>query len=293
MAEASMKHELLLLSDGTWARTRGRLEGLTDDELRWEPAPGCWTVRPLADGTWVSDWAMPPPAAAPFTTIAWRLCHLIGCYGSVRNSAWLDVTVEEAPIESWVTPAPHTAEAAIALLEAAHGRWRAVLEASTDVSLATSIGAIGGHYADASRAGLVIHQLDEIIHHAAEIAVLRDLWRAQHQPPHDDPAVVRLLAGDTAAFDDVADPDALVSALAELGRFDLVEAAVARGLPVDGPPPTAHHRAATVGRIEVVDQLLAAGASKTVTDPQYRATPAVWAEFFGHAELAERLRPAD
>lgn len=30
---------------------RARLNGLTDDEYFWEPAPGCWSVRPRGTGT--------------------------------------------------------------------------------------------------------------------------------------------------------------------------------------------------------------------------------------------------
>ena len=31
--------------DEVYDRLRRRLEGLTDDEYFWEPAPGCWTVH--------------------------------------------------------------------------------------------------------------------------------------------------------------------------------------------------------------------------------------------------------
>ena len=62
-------------------------DGLTDDELHWEPAPGMWGVRlktelrtPLEDGAaegpyWMDTLAV-PDADAPFTTIAWRVAHL-------------------------------------------------------------------------------------------------------------------------------------------------------------------------------------------------------------------------
>ncbi|PQM46482.1 hypothetical protein C1Y40_03343 [Mycobacterium talmoniae] len=50
---------------------RPRLDGLTDDEYRWEPVPGCWTLHD--DGI---DHAFPAPQPPPFTTIAWRLVHL-------------------------------------------------------------------------------------------------------------------------------------------------------------------------------------------------------------------------
>ena len=56
-----MKQELVDLSDHVWQRTRARVEGLTDEEYFWEPAPGCWTIRPRGDGTWTVGRAPPPP----------------------------------------------------------------------------------------------------------------------------------------------------------------------------------------------------------------------------------------
>ena len=289
----SMQHELQSVTAEVWGRTRRRLEGLTDEELLWEPAPGCWSVRPLADGTWVKDGAVERPADPPLTTIAWRMVHLSGCYGSVRNSRWVGVEVAAPPpTEESLVPPPHTAGDAIAVLERAYARWEAVLDAADDDVLARPIGPIGGEYADQTRAALLLHQLDEVIHHGAEIGVLRDLYRAERRPAHPDPAIAALVRAPTrpdAAMFRAAPADAVVSALAELGRFDLVEAAVGHGLPVDGAPPTALHRCAGMGRAEVAEQLLAAGADPSLRDPIWHATPAEWATFFGHHDLAARL----
>src|SRR6185436_2248593 len=63
------------------ASLRPRLDGLTDDEYLWEPVPGCWTVR--HDGT--VDFDYPTPEPPPFTTIAWRLAHIIVGVLAVRN----------------------------------------------------------------------------------------------------------------------------------------------------------------------------------------------------------------
>ena len=52
---------------------RPRLDGLTDDEYFWEPVPDCWTVH--SDGG--VDFVYPEPTPTPFTTIAWRLAHVI------------------------------------------------------------------------------------------------------------------------------------------------------------------------------------------------------------------------
>jgi hypothetical protein len=63
--------------DWHWTRQlRPRLDGLTDDEYFFEPVPGCWTLR--RDGPrMIPDFAYPPPQPEPFTTIAWRMAHVI------------------------------------------------------------------------------------------------------------------------------------------------------------------------------------------------------------------------
>ena len=67
-----------------------RLEGLTDEEYLWEPAPGSWSIRPRTEATTshaagagdlVMDYAWPEPDPAPMTTIAWRIAHVVvGCF---------------------------------------------------------------------------------------------------------------------------------------------------------------------------------------------------------------------
>jgi hypothetical protein len=53
-----------------------------------------------------------------------------------------------------------------------------MVERFTDDELAVPIGPMGGPYADASLGTLVLHIADELIHHGAEVALLRDLYRA-------------------------------------------------------------------------------------------------------------------
>src|SRR3954453_20037546 len=69
------------------ALAAGRLAGLTAAEFLWEPVAGMWSVRPrdraptpagFGPGEWALDHAgsIAPFAAAPLTTIAWRLGHV-------------------------------------------------------------------------------------------------------------------------------------------------------------------------------------------------------------------------
>src|SRR3954470_2088058 len=119
-----VRRELADLSDEAWRRIRARLDGLTDEEYFWEPAPGCWSIRQRADGSWTADWPLPRPDPEPFTTIAWRLWHLIDMYGEDRAPKWLDVPAHGPPIgvDDPDAAPPATAADAVALLERAHDR---------------------------------------------------------------------------------------------------------------------------------------------------------------------------
>ena len=288
-----MKAELIDLSDQVWTRLRGRVEGLTDEEYLWEPAPGCWTIRPRADGTWVADSVLPRPALGPFTTLAWRLWHLIDMYGEDRAPRWLGVPAQGPAIGlDGDEGAPPTAASAIALLEQAHDRWDAHLALVDDALLAEEIGRVAGpEYADRSKASYVLHMLDEFIHHGAEVAQLRDLWRWQH-PIHEDPLAEQVLRGDPTvldAFGTSTPPAELVDLAAEHGRWELVTGLVQRGAPLTTSGLTPLHLAAGAGEVEVVQLLLDHGADPSAIDPQFHATPRQWAEFLRHPAVVALL----
>lgn len=164
---------------------RPRMEGLTDDEYLWEPVPGCWTVRPrgqagpempglvaAGSGDHVIDFAFPEPVPAPVTTIAWRLGHLVvGVFG-MRNASHFG-----GPADSYEThDYPGTAAGALAQLDEAHARWMAGITALDAQALATPCGPAEGPFGHLPMATLVLHIHREVIHHGAEIALLRDLY---------------------------------------------------------------------------------------------------------------------
>ena len=299
-----MKSELVDLSDEVWHRTRARVEGLTDEEYLWEPAPGCWTIRPRADGTWMADGPLPRPELEPFTTLAWRLWHVIDCYGEDRAPRWLDVPPQGAPIGADAPDAqpPSSATEAVDLLERAHDRWDAHLSLTDDERLGEPVGPVGGGYGHRTRAAYVLHMLDEFIHHSAEIAVLRDLWRWQ-RTVSADPVVERVMRGDLTvldAFDEEPPPADLVDQAAGYGRWDLVIGFVERGAPISTTGRTPLHVAAGAGELAVVKLLLDHGADPEAKDPEFHATPRQWAEFLRHPPVVELLaehaappRPSD
>jgi DinB superfamily len=147
---------------------RPRLDGLTDDEYFWEPVPGCWTVH--LDGS--IDFAFPAPAPAPLTTIAWRLAHVI--VGVLAMRAHSHFSGPPADYESW----HYATDAATALrqLDTAYTDWMSGVRNLTAGALDEPVGPAEGPWADKPMLALVLHINREVIHHGAEIALLRDLY---------------------------------------------------------------------------------------------------------------------
>lgn len=147
---------------------RPRLEGLTDDEYFWEPVPGCWTLHP--DGS--IDFSYPPPQPEPFTTIAWRLAHVIVGVLAMRNHSHFGGP--PADYQSW--PYARDARTALEQLDTAYANWITGVRGLDAAALARPCGPAEGPYADFSMATLVLHINREVIHHGAEIACIRDLY---------------------------------------------------------------------------------------------------------------------
>ncbi|GLY22617.1 DinB family protein [Micromonospora sp. NBRC 101691] len=174
----------LLQHQITWHWTdhlRARLDGLTDDEYLWEPTPDCWNVRPRGTGTapvlggsgaMTIDFAMPEPDPTPFTTIAWRLGHVIVGVLAVRNAAHFG----RAPTDYQSFEYAATAAEALAQLDAEYATWLAGVESLGETGLARPCGEAEGPYAEHPMAALVLHINRELIHHLAEVCLLRDLY---------------------------------------------------------------------------------------------------------------------
>jgi hypothetical protein len=171
-------HELIDQLDLHWnVWFRPRLEGLSDEEYLWEPVDGCWSVRPGEDGVWRMDayddidGAPDPP---PFTTIAWRLCHIGShCLGMRATNHFSDETYRLDDV-AW----PVTADEAIGFVNDAYTRWKAGVEAMGNEGLYLAAGPAEDPYGEHPMAALVLHINREVIHHGAEVACLRDLYRA-------------------------------------------------------------------------------------------------------------------
>lgn len=170
------RDELLAQLDFYWDHQfLPRLEGLTDDECFWEPVANCWTVRTAEDGSTTIDWQWPAPDPPPVTTIAWRLAHVAVLVFGLRASAHFgdgSLTIASA---RW----PASAAEALAMLEEHHRAWRDGVLRLDDEQLQQRVGPVEGPYSEHSMAALVLHLNRETIHHGAEVALLRDLYRAR------------------------------------------------------------------------------------------------------------------
>lgn len=161
---------------------RPRLDGLTDDEYFDEPVPGCWNVRPRGEsdaalqggsGAFVIEFQMPAPEPAPVTTIAWRLGHVIVGVLAMRSASHFG-----GPATDYMThDYAGTAAGALAQLDEAYEHWITGVRGLDADGLATPCGPAEGPYAEFPMATLVLHINRETIHHGAEIALLRDLYR--------------------------------------------------------------------------------------------------------------------
>lgn len=290
--------ELQRLSDVVWDRTWRRLDGLSDDEYLWEPAPGCWSIRERPDGTPFGEWA-PIVYPDPFTTLAWRLWHLIDMYGEDRAARFLDVPPQGDPVglDGPDPTPPATAAEALDQLDRAHARWDAHLALADDERLGAVIGPVGGEYNNDTRAGFVLHMLDEFIHHGAEVSLLRDLYRWQ-KPVSTDALTERAIRGDRSLLVDIesVDPEtssALLSTAASFGRWALVEELIDGGVRIANVGRTPAHAAAGAGELDLLRKLVDHGADLATRDPDFDSTPLTWARFTDRERVVEWLEEHD
>ncbi|WP_432560565.1 DinB family protein [Granulicoccus sp. GXG6511] len=160
---------------------RPRLDGLTDDEYTWEPVPNSWNVRPKGTGAspmaagagdFEIDWEMPEPSPSPVTTIAWRLGHVIVGVLAMRNAGHFGGP--ETDYFQWEYAG--TAREALEQLDTEYAAWIAGVRSLGEDGLAAPCGEAEGPWSDEPMITLVLHINRELIHHGAEIALLRDLY---------------------------------------------------------------------------------------------------------------------
>jgi len=179
---------LLDQHESSVAISRERLAGLTDEEYFWEPVPDCWSVRrrgaaaspdAFGPGDWVLDWDRGHPRPEPFTTIAWRLGHLVSMY--VDRWEW---TFGSRSIDPAVgTDFASSAEKALAMLWEHAERFATSVAGMTDEQL--DVPGYGqypyGLDPELPFVSIVWWMNRELIHHTAEVALLRDVYLRRDQ----------------------------------------------------------------------------------------------------------------
>jgi hypothetical protein len=174
--------ELVDQLDWHWQhQLRPRLDGLTDDEYFWQPVPGCWTLSrrgessapvSLGTGEFTMDYATAPRDREPVTTIAWRLAHLIDMFGPPAAPHFARLPAD-GPAVSYAG----TAAGALRQVDEGHDAWISDVRSLGAAGLARPQGTLSPpEYADAPMARLVLYTNLEVIHHGAEICLLRDLY---------------------------------------------------------------------------------------------------------------------
>jgi hypothetical protein len=287
-----LKQEFLALSDKFFDRFSARIEGLTDEEYLWEPAPDCWSLQRDEEGKLRAQWGLVFDEPAPVTTIAWRYTHISDLLSEERCATWIGVDPE--PEDLFIDGAPPDVRSARPILDRAFARWKRYVGAVDEATLFEPLGPIARAWADRPRAQFILHIIDEAIHHGAEISVLRDIYRAQRE---HDPAVSALLHGerpDAAEIERMLreHPDLTLRAAAT-ANWGAIGPLIELGFGIggrDGRTPL--HHAAAGGRLGLMQTLIDAGADLDARDPVYDATPEVWAVFFNHEAAAALLRDA-
>jgi hypothetical protein len=168
---------------------------LTDEEYLWEPVPDCWSVRRRRDGPgprathlagradspWGRDAApYPHPWPPPFTTLAWRLSHL-------SEMLWLraDHTAGSHRLTRDDYVVSGDAAAALTAFDTGVTAWRNALLSTDDTALDTVGHCTYPHGSDPEEpfVDIVWWVNQEVLHHGAEIALLRDLYRLRDRGP--------------------------------------------------------------------------------------------------------------
>lgn len=285
----ALKKEFLDLSDKFYGRFTERIEGLSDEEYLWEPVADCWSLERRDDGKLHMRWGLVFDEVPPVTTIAWRYTHIIDLLSEERCAKQIGLEPEAEDL--FAAGAPGDAGTARDMLGRAFARWKRYVTAADERTFFDKMGPVARTWADWTRAQFILHILDEVIHHGAEIGVLRDLHRARRS---EDPDVASLLRGEEisgSALDAVRSrrPD-LVLFAAAMARWDAIPRLVEIGFGVEGRDGrTPLHHAAAEGRLDTIKLLIDAGADVGARDPIYKATPSEWAAYFGRSEAVELL----
>jgi hypothetical protein len=164
--------------------SRARIDGITTDELTWEPRPDMWSVRQRDQATSPHAYGpghhvldrdddLDPFAGGPLTTAGWRIGHLVSAYAG--RWEWT-FGQRSTPPDELVDFHPDTT--LVDRLWNEIDRWATAIEHLDDEHL-DEVGY--SQYPDGMDRHLpfitIVRWMNrETIHHLAEVALLRDLY---------------------------------------------------------------------------------------------------------------------
>ncbi len=122
--------------------------------------------------------AYPAPEPEPFTTIAWRLAHVIVGGLAMRNATYFGRT----PTDCLSFDYSPTAAGALAQLDSEYATWQAGVESLGDEELTRLCPDAEGPFSGRPLGTLVLNINRELIHHLSEVCLLRDLYLRTGRP---------------------------------------------------------------------------------------------------------------
>ena len=108
----------------------------------------------------------------PVTTIAWRLAHMVVGVLGARVASHFDGPAVDYESFDYAG----TAERALQQLDDVYAAWRSGVIGLGEEGLTRPCGPAEGPFAAYPMAALVLHINREMLHHGAEVALLRDLY---------------------------------------------------------------------------------------------------------------------
>ena len=117
------------------------------------------------------DFSRPEPNPPPVTIIAWRMCHIIGSDLALRSARYFG----GPPFDADTFAYPGSASDALEMLDQGYAVWKAGVAGLDEAALS---GTARERFGQVTMAALILHIQRKVIHHSAEIALLRDLFRA-------------------------------------------------------------------------------------------------------------------
>ncbi len=156
-----------------WALTDLHLDGLREEDVFWEPAALCWTVRRDDAGQWHADFADVEPDPVPVPTVAWLTWHIDFWW-----SAAIDAVAGRIPRGAADVTWAGSGSAAVARLRELADEWRKLLANMNSATLAGPAAFPWGAGESRTVADTVLWVTVELTKNAAEIGQLRLLRAA-------------------------------------------------------------------------------------------------------------------